>query len=115
MPDNENVLLDNQIQAKECLYSKNEDIVLRKVGDFFFLVDPRLSYNAEDESLFQTDEIGACFWNSVGTNESLDTILGKLLQFFNDEQTPEFVEQVREDLAEYLQILVSYGFVSEVK
>lgn len=41
----------------------NTEIVIRRVGEFYFLIDPQRSYNSENEDIFQTNEIGATIWN----------------------------------------------------
>lgn len=108
---------DNEFSAMrkdEMRIIKKEEIVLRRVGEFFFLVDPKLSYNSEEESLFQTDEVGACIWNCIYDCDTVEIILAKVLQNFTDEKTPEFIGQVRLDLLDFLTVLKDNGFVSEV-
>ena len=95
-------------------YSKREDIVLRQVGEFFFLVDPKISYNDNAEDILQTNEIGACIWNCIEPGDSVYEISQKVLSFINDEKTEELVSIVTADTDEFLSTLVKQGLVMEV-
>ena len=95
-------------------FIKSKGITLRKTGEFYFLIDPKLSYNSDEEDIFQTDEIGACIWNSINDNVDLKTITQKVLSYINDEKTEDLIKTVTNDIEEYLQIL-SYNGLVEVK
>ena len=96
------------------MLKKNTEIIHRCVGSFHFLVNPRVSYNSENENLFQTDEIGACIWECLEPIDSFDNVLAKVLECFLDEKTDAFVAMVRDDVSEYINILKCAGYVTEV-
>ena len=93
---------------------KNEEIVLRQVGEFYFLIDPKLSYNSEVENLFQTDEIGACIWNCIESEDTENGVFIKVLNLFVDEKTDDFKNQVAADVRDFLLVLRKQCFISEV-
>lgn len=94
-------------------YIKNEKIIHRIVGSFHFLVNPYLSYNADNENLFQTNEIGGCIWESIKTGDTLLSVVEKVLDCFNDEKKDEFIMEVTSDVDEFVSLLISEGFVAE--
>lgn len=95
------------------IYIKNEKIIHRVVGSFHFLVDPCLSYNSENENLFQTDEIGGCIWDCLETGDCLHSVVDKVLRCFNDEKTDDFVSEVTADVDEFISLLINESFVTE--
>lgn len=96
------------------MIKKNKEIVLRKVGQFYFLIDPRVSYNSDDEDIFQTDEIGAAMWNCIDEETDFTTVYESFIKLLNDELTPELRRQIDSDLRDYLNQLKVNLFITEV-
>ena len=96
------------------MLKKNSEIVLRKVGDFYFLIDPRKSYNSDTEDIFQTNEIGAAIWNILSVAHEIDGIHKVLIGMLNEDVDDGMSEEIREDISEFVEQLKLCSFVTEV-
>ena len=92
----------------------NTEIVIRRVGEFYFLIDPQRSYNSENEDIFQTNEIGATIWNLLKDHHSVCAVHKALLELLTDEVDTDMSEQIQEDIVSFIGQLKKNGFVSEV-
>lgn len=93
---------------------RNDRIVLRNCGDFKFLIDPFLSYNTEDEDIFQIDDIGKLIWNSIDDYVSLNEIIDIIIESIEDDAPEEMRDAILNDVEEFLMVLKEHSFV-EIK
>ena len=93
------------------MIKRNPEIVLRKVGDFYFLIDPHRSYNSENEDIFQTNEIGAAIWNLLKDYCNVSEVYTALLELLTDEVDYDMQEQIQEDIVFFINQLKQNGFV----
>lgn len=96
------------------MFVRNQDIVLRKVGSFYFLVDPKKSYNSEHENIFQTNEIGAAIWDLLKDHNDLTAMHKSLISMLADDVDAQMSEQIKEDILSFVLQLEQNGFVTEV-
>jgi hypothetical protein len=96
------------------LYKVNDEIVLREIGGFFFLINPKLSYNSDAEDIFQTNEVGALIWNCIEDGDNIMRITQKVFLAIDDEKTPALVSAITEDVCEFMSVLCRQGFVQEI-
>lgn len=96
------------------MLKRNNEIVLRKVGEFNFLIDPRKSYNSDEEDVFQTNEIGAAIWELISEESDIDAIHRSLIALLKDEVDEELGKQIKEDILFFIDQLKCNGFVVEV-
>ncbi len=94
------------------MYKKNENIILRKIHDSIFLIDITDNYLDSNCSLYEINEIGEFIWNALGNGSTLGEIVKLLLKNIVDEVDEC---EVAEDVENYILMLVSEGFVLEVK
>ncbi len=93
-----------------------DGIVMRKVGEFYFLVDPRLCYNSDSENLFQTNDIGAFIWGSIDKyGSTIEEIISTLWNSIVDDKTDELLSCVRSDVIEFVEKLIRHGCAMEVE
>lgn len=85
---------------------KNPNIVIRKVTPASFLVDITKCYNNRNETLLEIDEMGCMIWNSIHEGSSNETVLHDFLELLSDEKTEEFVCMVRQDVNDFINILI---------
>lgn len=93
------------------MYKRNERIVLRKCGDFHFLIDPHCSYNREDEDILQLDEIGVLIWEFIDTPRNIDEIVSIILDNIMDEKTKSLISVISEDVTAFLKQLIDAGYI----
>ena len=96
------------------MYIKNQNIVLRKVLPSYFLVDITKCYNNTEQKMFITDEMGAEIWNIMNSEDTFEMVYSRLLEKLVDEKTEDLKACVREDLQEYLQLLLDQECIYEV-
>lgn len=96
------------------MYKKNENIIVRKVLPSFFFVDISKCYNNDNEKMFITDEIGKTIWEIIETGDDFNRVYLKFIEMLTDEKTEEFLSNVKNDLAEYIDLLVMHGCLCEV-
>lgn len=94
---------------------KNPNIVLRIVPPAAFLVDITRSYNNQDDTLVEINEMGRFIWKSIDGCMPDGTIISKLLDELQDEKTEEFVSMVSADVRQFLSMLVTHGCLEECK
>lgn len=95
------------------LYYKNPNIVLRKIVPSYFMVDITKCYNNNYEKMFITDEMGAEIWNTISDGDDFEKIYSKFVNKLTDEKTEELLTMVREDLNEYLRLLIEHNCLIE--
>ena len=96
------------------MLKRDSEIVLRKVGSFYFLIDPKKSYNSEQEDIFQTNEIGAAIWGLLENHHELSEVHKALLLLIQDEIDDDLEMQIKEDIMSFVEQLKHNGFVAEV-
>lgn len=93
------------------MYVKSNDrIILRKCGEFTFLIDPFLSYNSDVEDIIQLDEIGEFIWNGISDKIGFVTLLNNLFDVI-DEPDEELKQTISEDIKAFLTELANLGYV----
>lgn len=95
-------------------YRRNSEIVLRKCGDFRFLINPRLSYNKEEEDIIQLDDMGVFIWNSLKEEQALENIVEKILLEVEDDNKNDLKNTVQEDVKMFIKELVLQGYILKV-
>lgn len=98
------------------MLERKSDIVLRKVGDFYFLIEPQKSYNSEKEDIFQTNEIGAAIWKLLADYHSIDEIHSELISLLNipsEELNEDLRAEIKEDIVFFVKQLKKSEYVTE--
>ena len=95
-------------------YQRNDRVVLRKCGDFYFLIDPKLAYNSEDEDILQINDIGAVIWKLLKTPKESGEIVREILDGITDDKTIGLINMVKDDVLSFLQELMSIDFIRTV-
>ena len=89
---------------------RNDRIILRKCGEFTFLIDPFLSYNSDDEDIIQLDEIGEVVWNGISDKTDFEDLLNNLFKVI-EEFDEELKHTISEDIKAFLTELACLGYV----
>jgi hypothetical protein len=55
---------------RECLYTKNENIVARQIHDTYFLINIADNYAHDKCILYQVNEIGYFIWSNIHGKET---------------------------------------------
>lgn len=95
-------------------YRQNSEIVLRKCGDFSFLINPRLSYNREEEDIVQLDDMGVFIWELLKEAYPLENVVEKIIMEVEDDNKNELKNMVCEDVGIFLEELVLQGYILKV-
>lgn len=88
------------------MYYKNSNIVVRKIEPSYFMIDITKCYNNKTEKMFITDEIGNSIWDVIEDGDDFNDIYEKFLKLITDEKTGELLDMIKNDLHEYLLMLV---------
>lgn len=97
------------------IFQRHKRIVLRKCGEFIFLIDPNLSYNSDNEDILQINDIGALIWESIQEPKSVDDIVNDVLDNISDDRTISLINMVKEDVLSFLHELMINDFVGVTK
>ncbi len=95
-------------------YQRNDRVVLRKCGEFNFLIDPYLTYNSDDEDILQINDIGTLIWESVKIPKEYNEIIREILESITDDKTMELVNMIKEDVLSFLQELKTIDYIRTV-
>ena len=96
-------------------YKRNDRVVLRKCGEFNFLIDPCLSYNSEDEDILQINDFGVLIWESIKKPRQFEEVVGDVLNSVSDEKTESLLRMINDDVDSFLNELIKIDFVGMVK
>lgn len=96
-------------------YKRNDRVVLRKCGEFYFLIDPCLSYNSEDEDILQINDFGVLIWESIKTPRQFEEVVRDVLNNISDEKTESLLGMINDDVDSFLNELIKIDFVGMVK
>lgn len=92
------------------MYSKNENIVGRKVHDTCFLIDITENFLDEKCKLYETSEVGLFIWDCFDETFDAEVIAKKLVLQLTE---PVDFEIVRDDVIDFMQMLCAQGFIEE--
>lgn len=81
---------------------KKNGTVLRKCGEFSFLINAYLSYNNEDEDIFQINETGELIWKLIDSEELFDDIVKKIIEYY-EEDSCEIKNEIYNDTLTFLK------------
>lgn len=84
----------------EKIYSKNPDIVFRKIADEFILVPVRHKV-ADLNCIYVLNEVGALIWEFIDGKRDIDEILDRILETYDMER-----ETANNDLLSFINQLV---------
>ena len=90
---------------------RNDRIVLRKCGEFMFLIDPFVSYNSNDEDIIQLDQLGEFVWNNISEKTCFENLLNSIFEIIEDPDE-ELKQIISVDIQEFLRVLADLGYVS---
>lgn len=93
------------------MFIKNQNIVVRKVHDTFFLIDISQNYLNDKCSLYEINETGNFIWQQLENVEDIQKIVNCLMN--NLVEDVDYLE-VYADVEEYISILKKEGFLEEV-
>lgn len=93
-------------------YKQNANIVARKIFDSYFLIDITDNYIGDMCSLYAINEIGYFIWELLSELYDLDDIVNRVMVAIVDDVG---FNEIRSDIAEYIDTLCSAGFVEEVR
>ena len=94
--------------------TRNPDVILRHIPPSFFMIDSTKSYNNKVEHVMEVNEFGAFIWNAIEPGDTADTLLTRVLAAITDEKTDDLIQNIREDLDAFLEILLQSGNIVEV-
>lgn len=89
---------------------KNKNIVLRKIGDSFFLIDITENYLDDKCRLYEINQIGCFIWEHIIEKTKSTDITKELIRAITDEIDESIVSH---DVDEFIGSLLSIGFVQE--
>ncbi|MBI5893820.1 MAG: PqqD family protein [Deltaproteobacteria bacterium] len=84
----------------EKIYSKNPDIVFRKIADEFILVPVRHKV-ADLNCIYVLNEVGALIWEFIDGKRALDEILDSIIEAYDVER-----ETAKNDLLSFINQLL---------
>lgn len=84
------------------LIIKNNEIVLRKCGSFTFLVNPRVSYNRNNEEVLQINGTGVFIWDLINNEITFEEVICSLIDSIDGEVDRE---ELKRDVLGYLKEL----------
>lgn len=92
------------------LYSRNQNYVLRKIHETYFLIDITDNYKDDKCRLIETNEIGEFIWSKLIKEMSIKELTDELMAALTDD-VPEAV--LHDDIKAYLQTMSAKGIVIE--
>ena len=93
------------------MISKSPNIVARKIHNSFFLIDITDNYSGDKCSIYELNNTGMFIWNNINDGCSIDSLARALHEAIIDDVD---YNVILNDVQEYINILTSNGFVSEV-
>jgi hypothetical protein len=88
----------------------NQNIILRKIHDTFFLIDITQNYFNDKCTLYEINESVAFIWERLKSGQELNDIYS---DFLNMLVSNEPVDEILSDLEEYVAILKANGFLED--
>lgn len=89
-------------------YKKNENIILRKVDPYYFLVD--MTENYSNRFLSDTNEIGAFIWENFEKVEDLDALVKLLFNALSSNNQIN-IEELKSDLMFFITQMVEQNIL----
>lgn len=90
------------------IYKKNNNFVLRKIHDTYFLIDITDNYKGDKCRLIETNEIGEFVWNCLDRVNSVEEISKELKEMIN-EDVP--YDMIYHDIKDFMESLYEKGIV----
>lgn len=90
-------------------YIQSEDIVMRKIGDSYFLIDIHQNYST-DNMFLHINDIGGFIWEILGSAITVEGISEILLAKLSDRETCDRDEIIR-DISSFIDLLTKSGYV----
>lgn len=92
----------------EKIYSKNPDVVFRKIADEFILVPIRQKV-VDLKSIYTLNEVAAFIWELMDGKKTVSQIKDKIIEEFEVEPA-----QVESDIEEMLSQFVALGLIQQI-
>ncbi len=99
------------LEKQEALI-RNDDIVLRKIADKFYLVNIRDNYLDDTCRLYVINEIGNFIWKEFDSPTTPEAVADKLYESLSDR--PEYAV-VYKDVCDFTYSLISLGFLRSME
>lgn len=94
-------------------YIQSEDIVMRKIGEAFFLIDIHQNYSA-DNMFLHINSTGSYIWQQLAAEISVESIGEKILTEMADQAIPD-ADEIINDISEFIELLVKSGYARETE
>lgn len=88
-------------------YKKNENIILRKVEPYFFLID--ITENYVNGFLFDTNEIGAFIWENIDSAKDVDCLTTILFNAISSSKID--IEELKRDVLSFISQLIKQNLL----
>lgn len=92
------------------MYTKNENIVARRIHNMNFLIDITQNYSDEKSSLYEINDIGMFIWNRIDGDADTSAITADLISQINGDVP---FDVVHNDVCEFIKVLIYEGFIIE--
>lgn len=89
------------------IYSRNPDIIFRKIADEFILV-PIRQKAVDLKSVYTLNEVGAFIWEAIDSSKSVSQIKDQVVQEFDVD-----ARQAQSDVSEILSQLESLSLIQK--
>lgn len=90
------------------MYKRNKNIVARKVGESFFLIDITENYLDDKCKLYEINQVGKFIWDHLEVPDGLSGIVSILIDNIKDQLD---YRDVWNDVNEYINVLIMQKFV----
>jgi hypothetical protein len=91
----------------DATYSRNPDIIFRKIADEFILV-PIRQKAVDLKSVYTLNEVGAFIWEAIDSSKSISQIKDQVVQEFDVD-----ARQAQSDVSEILTQLESLSLIKK--
>lgn len=93
------------------MYKTNENIVKREIHGSFFLIDITDNYRGDRCALYEINQTGMFLWENLNIAKTAEELTSLLKAAIVDDVDYQIIHS---DVMEFLNILVSKQFISEV-
>lgn len=94
-----------------CVFIKNDNIVLRTIHGSIFLINISDNYSEDKCLLYEINEIGRFLWDNIDKNGTIDSLVDALQNVLIDKVPHDILLN---DVTEYINDLIDKRFVLEV-